>query len=548
MLWGLLLLLPSGAFAQSVAAGTDPLYLQVFTGINKSANENLPWTELTTYPLSGGAFIAIGREKTPLWGWRAALRFNHNKSRNVQTCESFEPWGWFNTGLFGDATFDLSDLLRREEARGTAAFNLKAFAGAGLAYTYGFDQVPLSYTHPYLRSSRLLPAVRTGLTATYSISYHWRVGAELSHSWFDDRFNGVAYGSPLDGRTNLKVGTTYLWIKKEKPVKEVVRLNKLKDCPPLPMVIPDPEPVKVRQLVGHAFLDFPVNETIIYPTYRKNPDELARINATVDSALFDQSVRVTSIILHGYASPESPYSNNTRLANGRVNALKNYLMEKHSFPEDVFSIHYTPEDWENLRGFLENTEGRRVKGDFWYDNKEYTETPQVPAMVLRYRDELISVIDLEMDPDEKELLLKKVGGGSPYQWLLKYVYPGLRHTDYIIEYEVSAYETKDGRRLIYSHPEALSLSEMFEVAQCYPEGSEGWSDALLIAARQYPEDETANLNAACACVKTKRFSDAKKYLSRAGDSDRARYVADVILAMEGRANWKMEDGRVVICP
>ena len=546
-----LLLWQAGASAQEApdkGAGQDPIYLQAYVGINKSANENMPWTEFTKYPISGGMFFAIGQEFTPLWGWRAALRWNHNKSRNVQFCESPNPWGWNNTGLFGDITFDLSDIMRPVQKRSSAIFNLKAFAGIGVAYTFGFDQVPLSYTHPYLRSSQFVPGGRVGLNAAFALSPRWRIGAELSHSWYGDNFNGVAYGSPLDGRTNFKIGVTYLFVKKEKEPLQVVRNNRLRPCPALPMIIPEPEPVKVRRLEGRAFLDFPVNETIIYPSYRKNPEELARIKASVDSALFDPTITVTRIVLHGYASPESPYSNNTRLASGRVAALKQYLSQKYNFNPELFTTKFTPEDWGNLRGFLENTEGRRVKGDLWYDRAGYVETPHAPEVILQYREELLRVIDKDMDPDEKELLLKKVGGGEPYRWLHQHVYPGLRHTDYIIEYEIKSYQVKDGRRLIYSHPEALSLNEMYQVAQSYELGSEGWFDAFVIAAASYPLDETANLNAAAACLKTNRLSDARKYIKLAGNTPQALYVADVLLAMEGKANWRMENGKVVIVP
>ena len=103
-----------------------------------------------------------------------------------------------------------------------------------------------------------------------------------------------------------------------------------------------------------------------------------------------------------------------------------------------------------------------------------------------------------------------------------------------------------GRRLIYSHPEGLSLEEMYKVAMSYEEGSDNWLDALLIAVDRYPNNETANFNAACGCVMTKRLRDAKKYLQKAGDTRQSRYVADVIKAMEGDVIWKIENGRVVV--
>lgn len=566
--------------ADSIIVDKDPFYLQLYLGINKSANENLPWTEFSSYPWSTGIFVGLGRELTPLWGWRAALRINHNKSRNVPVCESKEVWGWNNTGLFVDATLDLSDLFRRKSTRSETVdfedddyleeeelspsqkvltnyrdslpssrrkFNLKAFAGIGAAYTWSFDKVPLSYSHPYSRSSKLLPALRVGLTATWRLSDRWRIGTELSQTIFEDHFNGVAYDCPLDTRTNLKVGLTYLFIKKKKPLaKPVVRKIKLRECPPLPIITPDPEETKMRQIAGHAFLDFPVNETIIYPDYRKNPDELARIHKSIDSALFDKSVVITRIKLHGYASPESPYSNNTRLAKGRTEALKNYLIRQYNFSPEVFDNTYTPEDWENLKGFLIDSSSRKVKGNFWYDNMNYTETPETPDYVLENRNELLRVIGRQMDPDAKEEQLKRVAGGEPYRWLLQYVYPGLRHTDYIIEYKIRPFSVEKGRRLIYSHPEGLSLEEMYRVAESYKEGSENWLDALFVAVERYPDDETANYNAACGCVMTKRLNDAKKYLKKAGNSRDAKYLSNVIKAMEGDVNWKIENERVII--
>lgn len=562
---------------------TDPLYFQLYAGINKSANENLPWTEFSGYPWSIGVFAGMGKEWSPVMGWRAAFRYNHNKSRNVRECESPDTWGWDNLALFGDVTLDLTDLFftktktkaktktkrlatktgrfANNSGRGSVSgdksleydegytrWNVKAFAGVGAAYTFGYSNKPLSYLHPYNRNSRVLPAFRVGATATYRLSANLRIGMELSQSLFRDNFNGVTADTPLDGRTNLKIGMTYLFVNEKKKPKAnmpVVYDHRLRMIPDLPFVLPDVESVKRRKIAGRAFIDFPVNETVIYPRYRRNPQELKRIVTTVDSALFDKSIQVTNISLHGYASPESAYSNNTRLSKGRVAALRDYLQKRFGFSASQFTLENTPEDWDNLRGFIENSDRQRVKGDIWYENKNILETPEAPEIITRNKAELLRVINLDIDEDEKEQKLKQVAGGEPYKWLLKYVYPGLRHTDYTIEYIVRQYPVEEGRRLIYTHPEALSINEMYQVANSYVEGSDGWLDAMQIAAKQYPDDETANLNAACACVKVRRLADAKRYLAKAGDTEQTRYLLDVIAAMEGSLEWKLVNGKVV---
>ena len=537
---------------QASAGEVDPYYVQLYAGINKSANEHLPWSEFSRYPWSGGLFVGLGKEFSPLWGWRAVFRYNHNKSRNVPFCESPDTWGWDNVGLFADVTFDVTDALGGLTRSRGERFNLKAFAGIGGTYSFGFpeEDIPLSYTYEYAKDSIFSGALRVGVTATYQVADRWRVGAELSHTLFTDRFNGVKGGFPFDGRTNLKVGVTYLFAQavRKKPVRSApVRYDhRLRVVPALPFLMPADEEVKVRQLVGRAFLDFPVNETTINPQYRRNPEELARICASIDSALFDKDIQVMRISLHGYASPESPYTNNTRLAKGRTESLKQYISAHYALADTLFQTAFTPEDWQNLRAFIEAGDRQKVKDDIWYAQASVSETPAMPDFLLRYREELLQVIDQEIDPDEKEAQLKRVGEGAPYQWLLRHVYPGLRHTDYVIEYVVGAYPVKDGRKLIYTHPEALSLREMYQVAQSYPEGSDDWLDALLIAAKQFPDEEEANLNAACACVRVKRLADAKHYLSKAGPPEQADYLGRVIRAMEGTGSWRMEAGKVII--
>lgn len=530
--------------------GKDSLYIQIYGGINKSANENLPMSEFSSYPLSGGFFIGVGKEVNALWGWRTALRYNHNKSRNVQQCENPDTWGWQSLGLFADATFDITDALRPKEHRG-ARLNVKAFAGVGLSFAFGYPKdIHLSYTVPYSTQNSIVPAARAGLDITYKINDRLKAGMELSHTIFGDRFNGVKTGSPLDMRSNIKIGIAIV-IGREKspitPVAPIVYDNRLRTIPELPFRLPDAEQTKLRTIKGRAFLDFPVNETTINPKYRRNPEELKRMRKTVEDALFDKTFQIQRVVLHGYASPESPYANNTRLAYGRTLSLKSYLCRVFGIKDSVIDTDHTPEDWANLRAFIETCGGsRRIKGDIWYERETIEETPAMPQYVVDNRDELLRIIDLAIDPDEKETMLRHVGGGKPYNWLLQYVYPGLRHTDYLIEYVVRRYPVKEARRLIYTHPEALSTEEMYRVAQSYGEGTDGWLDALLIAARQYPNDVTANLNAACGCVKMRRLTDAKDYLEKAGNLPETTYLADVIRAMEGKAKWRMEGNKVVI--
>ncbi len=265
-------------------------------------------------------------------------------------------------------------------------------------------------------------------------------------------------------------------------------------------VPPEAEAVKARSLEGSAFIDFPVNRTNIDPDYRRNPVELAKINATIDSVRYDRDVTITGIRLKGFASPEGPYLHNTELAIGRVTALQAYVQNLHHFPLGIISTDYEPEDWAGLRRYVETCD-------------------QLP-----HREEILSLIDAKIDPDAKEDIIKRTCP-SDYGYLLANCYPALRHTDYRISYEVKTYvDVDEMKRVLATQPYKLSLNELYLIANSYETGSDDFNEVLETAARMYPDDEVANINAANSAMKRGEMASAKRHLDKAGDSPEAVYA------------------------
>ena len=257
--------------------------------------------------------------------------------------------------------------------------------------------------------------------------------------------------------------------------------------------------VKTRELSGRAFIDFPVNQTVIYPDYRKNTIELAKIIATIDSVKNDKDVEVNSISIKGFASPEGPYSNNIRLAKGRTEALKNYVQQLYKFPEGFIKTSYEPEDWEGLREWVEGSN---------IDNKEG----------------ILAIIDSNLEPDPKNSKLEKTYPAQ-YKFLLANVYPALRHSDYRIEYTIRQFtEARDIEALIFTQPSKLSYKEMMTLADKYEPGSDKYNEIFEIAVRLYPDEPVANLNAANAALQRGDLNTASKYLAKSGDSPQAVYA------------------------
>lgn len=269
--------------------------------------------------------------------------------------------------------------------------------------------------------------------------------------------------------------------------------------PELIYLRPEHEVVKTREISGSAFVDFPVSQTVIYPTYRNNVAELAKITGTIDSVKRDSDITIKSVFIKGFASPESPYSNNTRLAKGRTEALKRYVEDMYHFGEGFIKTDYEPEDWAGLERYVE-------------------------ASSLAHKDEILKAIRSDREPDKKEWVIKSTWK-EEYRFLLDNCYPALRHSDYTIEYEVKSYaDPKEIERVLRTAPQNLSLEEFYILAETYESGSDEFNDLFETAVRMYPNDPVANLNAANSAILRKDYRSALRFLDKAGDLPEAKYA------------------------
>lgn len=274
-------------------------------------------------------------------------------------------------------------------------------------------------------------------------------------------------------------------------------------------VTPPVDMVKVRNITGSAFIDFPVSRTEIYPEYRDNPAELAKIRNSIDLVKNDSDATIVGISIKGYASPESPYENNTRLAKGRTAALKEYVMELYDFPEEIFTISYEPEDWAGLRKY-------------------------VAASSLSGKDGILGWIDKDMDPDAKEWGIRN-DYPQDYAFLLANCYPALRHSDYEVKYVLRTYtDVEEMKKVLETSPGKLSLYEMYQIASTYEKGSDEYNELVTIMVHLYPDDEVANLNAANVAIAEGDFKSARKYIERSGNRPEAVYARGLLLAVEGK--------------
>lgn len=278
--------------------------------------------------------------------------------------------------------------------------------------------------------------------------------------------------------------------------------------PVLVYVKPEAEAVKTREVHGSAYIDFRVNRTDIDPGYRRNPEELAAIRATIDAVRSDKDVTITSLSVKGFASPEGSYKNNELLAKGRTEALVGYVRDLYSFPAGLMSASWEAEDWDGLVKYVRSSD-------------------------LDDSDAILAVItDDSLAPDAREWRLKS-RYPEQYKFLLAEVYPGLRHSDYAVNYTVRNYVTVDEIAAVMAvAPQNLSLEELYRLARSLDKDSPEFKEVMEVAVRMYPDSPIANLNAAMTAVGHAEYDMARTYLDKAGDTPEATYARGLIAVKE----------------
>ena len=165
------------------------------------------------------------------------------------------------------------------------------------------------------------------------------------------------------------------------------------------------------------------------------------------------------------------------------------------FEHATFSVDFEPEDWEGVEKRLEE-------------------------MNLPDKAELLAIIrnPEPRDLDKKEWKLKTLNGGTSYKIRCD-IYPALRHSDYVVKYNIRNFTAEEAKSLIYTDPKKLSLNEMFMVAQLFEAGSEKYNEVFEIAVRMFPDDPVSNLNAANTAIRTGQLDRAESYLAKAVEGD-----------------------------
>lgn len=274
------------------------------------------------------------------------------------------------------------------------------------------------------------------------------------------------------------------------PLPEVYRIT-----PQVCYIRPQVEAEKRRQVTEEAFIDFAVGKTEIRPDYMNNGAELAKITEMLDK-LSDTLITVRGITLTGYASPEGSLDLNRRLSEGRARALADFLLPRFPYPKSLYYVEFGGENWDGLR--------EAVEGSDMPDKRE----------LLYILDSIPAAINYTTNTSRKKSLMD-YKMGDPYRYMLREFFPHLRKAVCRVDYRVPGFNLEQARTIFEKRPGDLSLEEMYRLAMTYEAGSAEFIRLFDTAVRLFPDDPTANLNAASAALSRGDTTIAEYYLRKA---------------------------------
>ena len=136
---------------------------------------------------------------------------------------------------------------------------------------------------------------------------------------------------------------------------------------------------KYVAVTDRNYIQFPVGRTEVVDTLGDNRRQLDKITGLMRQIVGQEEFWVDTITLTATASPEGSHAANERLAQGRAEALKRYLVKRYGRHIDtMLTVRWVAEDWDEL--------ARLIKG-----NRE-----------LSHRDEILALIASEKNPDRRE--------------------------------------------------------------------------------------------------------------------------------------------------
>jgi hypothetical protein len=260
---------------------------------------------------------------------------------------------------------------------------------------------------------------------------------------------------------------------------------------PASIPIPPREQIKTRSESGEAQIIYRVGNADIHPELGNNQSELNKIRNSIEQIRQVQGVKLNSITISSYASPEGSWQSNLNLSERRAASLTGWLRRNYDLSGIGLASRGYGEDWTGLVKLVEK-------------DLVMTETEKSRVMAAIESTEVF---------DARDRLLMQQDGGRIYRHLLSNLYPLLRRSAYRIDFTVPEYTLETITEVYQTHPNMLSLYEFYLLANQYEPGSPQFREVIERASAMFPDEKINRISMAMFSYLSGNIAAALEYLN-----------------------------------
>lgn len=268
---------------------------------------------------------------------------------------------------------------------------------------------------------------------------------------------------------------------------------------PVKLPVPPREEIKNRSESGEAQIIYRVGNAEINPALGNNQSELDKIRRSIEDIRRLEGVKINTIDISSYASPEGTWESNLSLSERRAASLTSWIRRNYDLSGIVLSSRGYGEDWDRL--------AKLVGEDLIMSETE--------------KREALRIIETAGIFDGRESQLMQYNGGRTYRYMLTNLFPLLRRSAYRIEFTIPEYSIETVKEVFNTHPDMLSLYEFYLLANTYEHGSPEFREVIEQASKMYPNEKVNRISMAMFSYLSNDMTAALEFLRGLEDDPEA---------------------------
>jgi len=205
---------------------------------------------------------------------------------------------------------------------------------------------------------------------------------------------------------------------------------------------------RVKEYSTSAIVNFDKAKSNVKAIELKDTDIVA-LKEWLIASTSNPKIKIKSISINGFASPEGETSKNDSLSSDRVKAARSALEKlvtvKKETLVDLSSVNYS------LKGLGEDYEGFKTA---LRASEEISKEDQ---------DLLIRIVEMNNDPETREKEIRNLA--KAFKNLEKFIFPMLRRSEIVVTYDLEGFSDEELKTIAVSNPDSLKADELMQAAK-----------------------------------------------------------------------------------